>query len=151
MAIGLNTIKSPKGAKRKRKRVGRGNASGHGTYSTRGQKGQKARSGVSGLKRIGFRDTLRRIPKKRGFTSPHPKYEIISLAEIAKNFKVGEKVNASTLRKRGLIGKIDRKRGIKVLLPGDLDKKIVFENIEFSKGALEKIEKSGSQIVSNTK
>jgi large subunit ribosomal protein L15 len=147
MGIGLNTIKASKGAKKARKRVGRGNASGHGTYSTRGQKGQKARAGVSGLKRLGFRDTLRSIPKKRGFKSPHPKYEVVNLGDINKKFKSGEKVNPDTLRKKGLIGKIVKRRGIKVLSFGDLTNKLIFENLNFSKGALEKIEKSGSQVI----
>jgi large subunit ribosomal protein L15 len=51
----LNSIKKAKGSAKGRKRVGRGNASGHGTYSTRGLKGQKSRSGVSGLKRLGMK------------------------------------------------------------------------------------------------
>ncbi|MCK4554160.1 hypothetical protein KAU19_04310, partial [Candidatus Parcubacteria bacterium] len=66
----LHNIKPNKKAVKKRKRVGRGNASGHGTYSGRGIKGQRSRSGgKSGLKRLGMKMILRNIPKKRGFKS----------------------------------------------------------------------------------
>lgn len=147
MPIGLHTIKSAPGAKKRRKRLGRGNASGRGTYSTRGQKGQKSRAGVSGLKRLGFRDTLRRIPKKRGFSSPNSDYATINLAEISKNYKNGEQVTVDTLQKKGLIGRIHNKRGVKILGNGELDKKLVFKGVSFSNSALEKIKKSGSEIV----
>ena len=66
MALSLHTIKKPKANSKKRKRIGRGNASGHGTYAGKGQKGQNARSGVSGLKRKGMKQVLLRTPKKRG-------------------------------------------------------------------------------------
>jgi len=146
MATALHTIRATKGAKQKRKRVGRGNASGHGTYSTRGQKGQKSRSGVSGLKRLGFRDTLRRIPKKRGFKSQRPKFVPINLSDISKAFKAGEKVSVATLQKKALIGKIDRKRGVKILGLGDLDKKLIFQGLTYSASAIEKINKAGAEI-----
>jgi len=146
MATALHTIRASKGAKQKRKRVGRGNASGHGTYSTRGQKGQRSRSGVSGLKRLGFRDTLRRIPKKRGFKSHRPKFVPINLSEISKVFKTGEKVSVATLQKKGLIGKIDRKRGVKILGLGELDKKVIFQGLTYSASAIEKINKAGAEI-----
>jgi len=67
--ITLDNLKPNKGAKKNRKRVGRGNASGSGNYSGKGMKGQKSRSGVTNLKRIGLKATLFSIPKKRGFKS----------------------------------------------------------------------------------
>ena len=88
--LSLHTIKSAKGATKKRKRVGRGNASGQGTYSGRGIKGQKSRSGVSGLKRLGMRQILRRIPKQRGFKSLKPDNQVVNLADINKHFKKGD-------------------------------------------------------------
>jgi len=147
MTLELHKIKGAKGAKKTRKRVGRGNASGHGTYSTRGQKGQRSRSGVSGLKRIGFRDTLRRIPKKRGFKSQKPKYEAVNLATISEAYKDGEKVNATTLRKKGVIGTINKKRGIKILGRGEIDKKLMFENVAISESASKKIKKAGGEVI----
>lgn len=146
MTTALHTIRASKGTKQKRKRVGRGNASGHGTYSTRGQKGQRSRSGVSGLKRLGFRDTLRRIPKNRGFKSLRPKFIPINLSEISKVFKNGEKVSLVTLKAKGLIGKIDRKRGVKILGLGELDKKVIFQGLAYSNGAIDKINKAGAEI-----
>jgi len=146
MAIGLHTIKGAQGATKKRKRVGRGNASGHGTYSTRGQKGQRARSGVSGLKRLGFRDTLRRIPKKRGFKSQKPGYVTLNLDQISNSYKSGEKVTVATLQKKKIIGKMYRERGVKILGRGELDKKLMFQGVKFTNSAIEKIKKSGSEI-----
>jgi len=143
----LHKIKGAKGAKKKRKRVGRGNASGHGTYSTRGQKGQRSRSGVSGLKRLGFRDTLRRIPKKRGFKSQKPKYEAVNLAVLSEIFRDGEKVNPSILRKKGIVGNIGNMRGIKILGQGEIDKKLIFEDVVLSDSAAEKIKKAGGEIL----
>jgi len=69
MALQAQQLKPATGSTKKRKRVGRGNSSGHGTYSTRGLKGQKSRSGVSGLKRLGMRQVLLRTPKYKGFKS----------------------------------------------------------------------------------
>ena len=61
-----HTLKPAHGSKRKKKNIGRGNASGHGTSSTRGGKGQTARSGGSrGLKRLGFKTQLTQTKKLR--------------------------------------------------------------------------------------
>lgn len=134
MSITLHTIKPAKGAIKKRKRVGRGNASGHGTYSTRGQKGQKSRSGVSGLKRLGMKITLMRIPKKRGFKSAKPKDQIVNLSAINSNFKDGDSINPKILMKKGLVDSI--KLEVKILGNGKLTlKKLRFENVKMSENA----------------
>lgn len=101
--LSLNNIKRSVGATHKKKRVGRGNASGHGTYSTRGLKGQKSRSGVSGLKRLGMRKQLLQTPKLRGFRSLQAKNQIVSVATINKHFKDGDTVNPTTLFAKELI------------------------------------------------
>lgn len=138
MSLSLHTIKPAKGATKKRKRVGRGNASGHGTYSTRGLKGQKSRSGVSNLKRLGMKMTLMRTPKKRGFKSLKPKNQVVNLEDVNKNFKDGEVVNPKSLLKKGLIDNI--KAGVKILGKGNLAvKNLKFEDVKMSgsvKGAL---------------
>jgi len=103
MSLALNIIKKSKGGTQKRKRVGRGNASGHGTYSTRGLKGQKSRSGVSGLKRLGMKKQLLQIPKKRGFRSLQPKNQVISIKTINENYKDNEIVSPETLKEKDLI------------------------------------------------
>ena len=65
-------LRPPKGAKHAKKRVGRGNASGHGTYSTRGLKGQKSRAGRKPRRFFegGQTELTRRLPRRRGFTNP---------------------------------------------------------------------------------
>ncbi len=139
MPLSLHTIKPARGATKRRKRVGRGNASGHGNYSGRGLKGQKARSGVSNLKRLGMRQMLLQTPKTRGFKSGKPKNQAVNLKAINKNFKEGESVNPKTLLKKGLIAKI--KLPVKILGQGKLTVKgLKFEGVKMSEGAKEKLE-----------
>jgi large subunit ribosomal protein L15 len=140
MSLSLHTIKPAKGARKKRKRVGRGNASGHGTYSTRGLKGQKARSGVSNLKRLGMRMTLMRTPKKRGFKSLKQKDQVVNLVDINKNFKDGEVVSPKILLKKGLTDSI--KLDVKILGKGELKlKNLKFENVKMSESVKKQVEK----------
>ncbi|MEI7620640.1 MAG: uL15 family ribosomal protein, partial [Candidatus Falkowbacteria bacterium] len=96
MSLALNIIKKSKGGVQKKKRVGRGNASGHGTYSTKGLKGQNARAGVSGMKRMGMKKQLLQIPKVRGFKSLQPKNQVISIKTINENYKDNELVSPTT-------------------------------------------------------
>jgi large subunit ribosomal protein L15 len=132
MSIFIHNLKPARGATKKRKRVGRGNASGHGTYSGRGLKGQKARSGVSGLKRKGMRQMLLRTPKKRGFKSPRDKAQIVKVSEINKHFREGEIVTPKLLSQRGLI-RGPRKK-VKILGPGELKiKNLQFVDIAMSR------------------
>lgn len=102
--LSLNTLKKAKGSAKKNKRVGRGNASGHGTYSTRGLKGQGSRAGVSNLKRLGMRKQLLAIPKVRGFKSLKPKNQIVSVKAINSHYKDNEIVSLTTLFEKKLIG-----------------------------------------------
>jgi large subunit ribosomal protein L15 len=132
MTLRLHTIKPAKGSTKKRKRVGRGNASGHGTYSGRGLKGQKSRSGgKNGLKRLGMKTTLLNIPKKRGFKSQKPKNQVVNLADINKYFKDGDTVDPQSLLKAGLIDTI--KLPVKILGKGELKlKNVKFEGVKMS-------------------
>ena len=124
---------------KKRKRVGRGNSSGHGTYSGKGQKGQRSRSGVSGLKRLGMKQVLLRTPKKRGFKSLKPKDNIVNLIDINKNFKDKDKINPKILLKKGLIDNI--KLDVKILGKGELKlKDLKFVGMKMSKSVKEKLE-----------
>lgn len=142
MSLSLHTIKPSEGSKKNRKRVGRGNASGHGTYSTRGVKGQKARSGVSGLKRLGLKMTLMRIPKKRGFKSLKSKDQIVNIALINENFKNSDIINPNALFKKGLIDNL--KTRVKVLGKGELKlKNLKFEHVKMSESVKEQIKKIG--------
>jgi len=125
--LSLNTIKKTKGSAKKTKRIGRGNASGHGTYSTKGLKGQKARSGVSNLKRLGMRKQLLSIPKVRGFKSGKPKNQVVSIKAINKNFKDNEIVNPTTLAEKKLINSAELP--VKILGKEKLTVKVTFEKV----------------------
>lgn len=135
--LSLNTIKQAKGASKTKKRVGRGNASGRGTYSTRGLKGQKARSGVSNLKRLGMKQQLLQTPKVRGFKSNKPKNQVVSLKAINTNFKDGEVVNPETLLAKNLISSV--KLPIKILGKEKLTVKVKFESIKMSATVIEQV------------
>jgi large subunit ribosomal protein L15 len=144
--LSLNNLKPAKGSAKKRKRIGRGNASGHGTYSTRGLKGQKSRSGVTGLKRLGMKPMLLNLPKMRGFKSKIPKNQIVNLFDLNKHFKDGAKINPKTLVKAGLI--LNAAAPVKILGNGELkSKKLEFISVKLSEQAKAKIEKAGGKIV----
>jgi large subunit ribosomal protein L15 len=127
--MSLNEIQKPHHQKR-RKRVGRGNASGHGTYSTRGLKGQKSRSGVSNLKRLGMRMQLLQTPKIRGFKSDKLKNQAVSVKAINASFKDGEVVSLLTLKERGLIA--NSKVPAKILGKEILTVKVTFSGVKLS-------------------
>ena len=83
--MNLQTLKSKKGARHRRKRVGRGNGSGMGTFSTRGMNGQNARSG--GNRRPGFEGGqtpfIKRMPKLKGFKNPnYIDYQVINVKDL---------------------------------------------------------------------
>ena len=133
--LSLNSIKKSKGSAKKTKRVGRGNASGHGTYSTRGLKGQKARSGVSNLKRLGMKQQLLQTPKQKGFKSQKPKNQIVSVEDINKNFKDGDKVCPKCLMEKNLINSDNLP--VKILGKEKLTVKVSFEKIKLNATLLE--------------
>lgn len=138
-------LRPPKGATHKRKRVGRGNASGHGTYSTRGMKGQKARSG--GGVRPGFEGGqlpfVRRMAYKRGFRNPfRVEYEAVNVGDLAR-FDAGAEVTVATLREARLVR---RGKPVKVLGTGDLSVALTVEADSFSESARSKIEAAGGTI-----
>lgn len=140
-----HTLSPARGAKHKVKRVGRGNASGHGTSSTRGGKGQTARSGGSvGLQKLGFREQMLSTPKLRGFTSFMVKPATVTLYELDKHFKDGDVVTVASLIEKNLVGATTK--GAKVIATGALSKKLVLQGIKASKGALERITAVGGEL-----
>lgn len=140
-----HTIKSAYGSRRKTKKIGRGNASGHGTSSTRGGKGQTARSGGSrGLKRLGFKFQLQATPKLKGFRSIHDKPAEVYLNMLDKTYNNGDVVDLASLKEKKLIHASDK--AAKVLNSGELTKKITISGIPCSKGAAEKIKALGGEI-----
>jgi len=145
-------IKRPKGARKRRKRVGRGDSSGHGTTATRGTKGQKARTG--GKIRPGFEGgqmpITRRLPK-RGFVNEFKKefYEI-NLSDIEKKVKENEILDIKKLVEYNFIELSDRKKGmnkmIKILGDGEITKPITIYTHKISENAKNKILKAGGKI-----
>lgn len=140
-----NTIKSAKGSRKKTKRLGRGNASGVGTYSGRGGKGQTARSGGrGGLKMKGFKRLMQSTPKLRGFNSLNKKITEVRSGDLEKYYNQNEIVNIKSLKEKNLIGKNIVE--VKVILKGDLKKKLIIEGLKLTKGSKDIIEKAGGEI-----
>ena len=142
----LNALISVKGAKKRKKLVGRGPGSGHGKTSTRGHKGQRSRSGRDFY--LGFEGgqspLIRRVPK-RGFN--HRKrhnYQIVNINSLNR-FSKDSIVDATSLLKSGLIE--DATGLVKILGDGDLAHPLTVKAHKFSKGAGERIEKAGGKIV----
>jgi large subunit ribosomal protein L15 len=143
MAIYLHNISPTKGSQKDRKRVGRGGK--RGTYSGRGLKGQKSRSGVSGLKRRGMKQLIERSHKLRGFKSIHAKPEIISLADLDKNFKASDKVTPQILVKKKLVD--TARNGVKILSNGKIKSKITVSGCSISATAKTAIESAGGKVI----
>lgn len=145
MKLDPHSISSGSGRKRPGKRVGRGNGSGKGTYSARGLKGQKARSGgAGGLQLKGFKQSLQKVPKLRGFRSFKIKPQGVSLSSIERVFSDAEMVTPYTLKEKGLIS--HPRSGAKILATGTLTKKLNFNGCTASKKAVEMIEKAGGSL-----
>ena len=145
--MNLSNIRPPAGQKKERKRVGRGMGSGHGKTSTRGHKGQHAGTGFSQKRGFegGQMPLHRRLPK-RGFTNIFKKkFAIVNLGRLEK--LEGDTFNADRLIELGVIHKIGD--GLKILGTGTLTRKIAVEAHQFSKSALDKIQKAGgtAQVV----
>jgi large subunit ribosomal protein L15 len=139
--MNLSDIKPPSGQVKKRKRVGRGMGSGMGKYSTRGAKGQHSISGFSQKRGFegGQMPLHRRLPK-RGFTNIFKKqFTIVNLGKLEK--LEGDVFTADRLMELGVIKKLQD--GLKVLGSGQLTRKITVEAHQFSKSAVEKIQKAG--------
>lgn len=142
----LNEIGIPYGARRRKKRVGRGSGSGHGKTSARGHKGLKARSGSGGKLRLGFEGgqmpLIRRIPK-RGFTSPFKTAsQVINIKQL-NHFKKGETVELEKLRESNLIKTMNKP--VKILGDGEIKKALTVYAHSFSKSAVDKIAKAGGK------
>ncbi len=145
MTLLPNTLKKNIKARKKRRRVGRGDASS-GTYSGRGMKGQRSRSGgKSGLARRAFKQNLINLPKNRGFNSPRGSAVTVTLATLERVVtKENELIAPNTLLKKGVIATI--KSGVKIVARGELTKKIEVKGIKVSVGAKAAIEKAGGTV-----
>lgn len=143
----VHELRPPKGARKGRKRVGRGTASGYGKTAGRGTKGQNSRSGggVPPYFEGGQLPLVRRLPRKRGFTNIfRVRYSIVNLDHLA-GFRKGSKVGPEALAKAGII-KSPRER-VKILGRGELKKPLTISAHKFSASAKEKIEAVGGTVV----
>lgn len=140
-----NTIKAAYGAKHSVKRVGRGNASGHGTSSTRGGKGQTARSGGSkGLRIKAMRRLMQSAPKLRGFKSMATRPAEVYLGDLETFFNAGDIVTVAALVEKNLVN--TNVRVAKIVGTGELKKKLTVSGLKTTKSATEAIVKAGGEI-----
>jgi large subunit ribosomal protein L15 len=127
--------------------VGRGNGSGHGTFSGRGCKGQKARAGNNKV-RPGFEGgqlpLIKRLPSKRGFTNIfRTEYSIVSIGQLNK-FKSDSEVTPEKLLAAGIVKSLANP--IKILADGDIDHPVTVKADKFSASAKAKIEAAGGKV-----
>ena len=141
-----SNLKPPVGAKHKKKRVGCGDGSGHGTFSTRGCKGQKSRSGRD--LRPGFEGgqlpIIKRLPWTRGFTNVAKiEYNLVNVSDL-RLFDADTVVSLEELVESGLV-KIAR-LPLKILGNGELDRPLTVKANKFSATAKSKIEAAGGKV-----
>ena len=148
--VGLHTLKPPEGSRRPRKRIGRGEGSGHGKTSGRGHKGAGARSGnkrktgyEGGQNPLHMRMRKLRGPNKK-MSMPFEKFrtqtQAVNLSDLDSRFKANDEVTPESLREAGLA---KRRHPVKILARGEISKKLTIRAHAFSAQAREKIEAAG--------
>jgi large subunit ribosomal protein L15 len=141
-----NELYPAPGSQKNRKRVGRGNGSGHGTYSGRGCKGQKSRSGLQILRGFegGQLPIIKRLPRKRGFHNPFSvEYRPVNIAAL-NTFKAGTEITPEVLYKAGIID--DPASPVKILADGEIQHAVTVRASKFSAAAKAKIEAAGGKV-----
>lgn len=141
----IHELRPAPGARRPRKRVGRGDGSGHGTYSGRGLKGQKSRSGggVRPSFEGGQLPLVKRLPEKRGFFNPfRVEYSVVPVAALNR-FPEGTAVTLELMVEAGLVKSL--KKPVKVLGDGEVKCPLVVQAHRFSRSARLKLEAAGGQ------
>ena len=144
--VNQNNITPAPGSRHTKKRVGRGNGSGHGTYSGRGCKGQKARAGNSKM-RPGFEGgqlpLIKRLPRKRGFTNIfRTGYSTVNTGSLGV-FASGSEVTPEKLVEAGIVKSL--RNPIKILSAGDINYPLTVKANKFSASAKVKIESAGGK------
>jgi large subunit ribosomal protein L15 len=150
LEIGLHNLSPKPGSKRPRKRIGRGEGSGLGKTSGRGQKGYGSRSGSK--KKAGYEGGQNPIHMRmRKLRGPHKKQSMpfekfrtstqpVNVGDLEERFDAGAEVNLETLKEKGLAKRSDP---VKVLARGEISKKLEVHAHAFSAAAKEKIEAAG--------
>ncbi len=141
-----NELSPVAGSKKDRKRVGRGDGSGHGTYSGRGAKGQKARAGFK--TRPGFEGgqlpLIKRLPEKGGFVNIfRTEYSVVNIKKLA-IFEPESEVTPERLVAAGLVKSL--RYPVKILAEGDISYPLVVKAHKFSAAAKAKIEAAGGSV-----
>lgn len=147
----LNEINDNDGARKVRKRVGRGIGSGLGKTAGRGQKGQKSRTGVA-IKGFegGQMPLYRRLPK-RGFTPPSVKrFVVVNVGRLqaavdAGRIDAGQPVTETVLSEAGVVRRV--RDGVRILGGGELTAKLQIEVTGASQAAVAAVEKAGGSLV----
>jgi len=137
----LADLRPAEGAKKERRRVGRGIGSGKGRTAGRGTKGQKSRGQIKPGFEGGQTPLHRRLPQLRGFNNKFKKvYAIVNLEQLER-FDAGTVVTPKLLKERGIVKKLED--GLKVLADGELTKALTVHAHKFSRAAEEKIRAAG--------
>ncbi len=140
-----HTLRQPEGAKRSRKRVGRGDASGHGRTAARGMKGQRKRGSVRPGFEGGQISVVRRLPHLRGFTNPtRVEFLAINLGTLADRFEAGATVDAQSLAAQRLIEDVNQP--FKILGRGELAKALTVKAPRLSESAKQAITSAGGSF-----
>ena len=143
--MSLHNLKAPKGANKRRKRVGRGPGSGLGKTAGRGMGGQKSRVGnmnISGFEG-GQMPLQRRLPKF-GFWHDGKAYNIFNVSTLEERFSDGDVVDLESLKAARMIKKTQD--GVKILGMGELKKKLTIRVQKISKSAKTKVEAAGGTV-----
>ncbi|PIR02985.1 MAG: 50S ribosomal protein L15 [Candidatus Magasanikbacteria bacterium CG11_big_fil_rev_8_21_14_0_20_43_7] len=145
MNIGAHTITSKNGSARRKKRVGRGNGSQKGTYSSRGMKGQRARSGGKARTSLrGGKQAFLKVPKLRGFKSMHAKAQSVTLATLERVAEDGVSVTPHFLKAKHVIK--STVRPVTFVSSGELKKKVAISGCHATEKAMQAIEKAGGTL-----
>ena len=135
-----------KGASKRRKRVGRGDAAGQGSTAGRGMKGQKSRSGRG--PRPGFEGgqlpLIKGLPMKRGFTNIFKTYYSLIKLDTLDKFEPGERITPDDLLRRGYLRNL--KRPVKILGDGEISKAVTVVAHKFTRSAKQKIESAQGTV-----
>ena len=129
-----------KGARKLKKRIGRGDAAGQGSTAGKGMKGQKSRSGRT--VRLGFEGgqlpLIKGLPMKRGFYNRFKVHYSLVKVETLDNFEAGDRVNPEDLLRRGYLRNL--KQPVKIVGDGEISKPITVAAHKFTRSAREKIQ-----------
>ncbi len=147
MVLRLNDLRPAPGSRKARKRVGRGNASGKGTYSGRGLKGQRSRAGrdYNSVFEGGAMSMMRTLPRRKGFKAPfRVEAQPINVIELDRRFEDGDTVDSETLVAAGLLRRASQR--FKVLAGGEIATALQVRVERISPAAEAKIVAAGGSV-----